>query len=990
VNLSDELRLRVHAEPFLRLALPAPSGRAAAHAGRLPSRLLVLDTETTTDATQRLLFGWYRYIRVRWRLGRPKLTVAEEGIFYADDLPALDPIGHGVLQSFAAAASADVGPGVPRAIRVLGLRAFLDVLFHAAVKGDATIVGFNLPFDLPRLASGVTPARARSRGPGRPPDRRFVGGHSLILWPYVDDAGVAQENRYRPRVRLKHRDSTASLMAFAATADRATSHGGQFLDLRTVVFALTDRGHSLESAGTAFGLEHPKLTAPPHGMITPDYVAYARRDVAATAELFAKVSGEFTRHPIARQITKAMSPATIGKGYLRAMGVRPILERQPDFPRDALGASMIAYYGGRAEVHVRRTPVQVVYLDFRSMYPTVNALLGLWALLTAERIDVIDATDDVRRLLADITLDGAFDPTVWPQFVGFALIQPYDDVLPARLSYDGTGNPQIGVNRVTTDEPVWWSIPDAIASALLTGRAPEVRSAIRLVSLGGQLEGLAPVRLRGIVSVDPVADDFFRRVVEERVATLGRTDLGAVERDRLARFLKVLANSTSYGIYAEVNAEPAIEMKTPVQVQGLDGPFVTAVDRPELTGEFYFPPLAAVITGAARLMLALVERSVTDRGGTWAIADTDSFAIVAAEASGPIAGLDSRALSWIEAEAIRESFASLNPYDRALVPGSILKLEDANFGLDGQQQPLYCFAISAKRYALFTLNALGDPVLVKWSEHGLGHLLNPTDPDSEDRSWMRTVWEILVRESLGRPMADPLWLDRPAITRTTVSSTELLRLFDTLNAGKAYADQVKPGNFLLSAATIPFGQPTDASPDRFDLVAPYTNDARQWLKLRWIDRYSGKTYRVTTSGSSGARGIARVQTYWDVIDAYRLHREAKSGDGDGAPSTESTVGELQRLHVQAKHIRYVGKESNRLEEVATGLLHALDEVSTEYVDPRRDRRYLEFVDWIRATPTAEAATAIGVNRSTVKRWKAGTMLPRPSHIAALARARDGF
>ena len=207
----------------------------------------------------------------------------------------------------------------------------------------------------------------------------------------------------------------------------------------------------------------------------------------------------------------------------------------------------------------------------------------------------------------------------------------------------------------------------------LTGRAPTVRRAFRLVP-HGRLEGLTPVRLRGSVPVDPAAGDFFRQVVEERVRTLSGSDLPDAERERLSRSLKVLGNATSYGIYAEVNAEPSIGKKTKVEVQGLDGPFVTAVERPELPGEYYFPPLAAIITGAARLMLALLERCVTDLDGTWAVADTDSFAIVASGEGGSIPGLRSRALTWAEVEAIRQRFATLNPYDQTAVPGSILKL----------------------------------------------------------------------------------------------------------------------------------------------------------------------------------------------------------------------------------------------------------------------------------------------------------------------------
>src|SRR5439155_15043949 len=54
----------------------------------------------------------------------------------------------------------------------------------------------------------------------------------------------------------------------------------------------------------------------------------------------------------------------------------------------------------------------------------------------------------------------------------------------------------------------------------------------------------------------------------------------------------------------------------------------------EKPGRWCFPPLAATIAGAARLMLALLERSVSDLGGTYAFCDTDSMAIVATRDGG--------------------------------------------------------------------------------------------------------------------------------------------------------------------------------------------------------------------------------------------------------------------------------------------------------------------------------------------------------------------
>ena len=79
-------------------------------------------------------------------------------------------------------------------------------------------------------------------------------------------------------------------------------------------------------------------------------------------------------------------------------------------------------------------------------------------------------------------------------------------------------------------------------------------------------------------------------------------------------------------------------------------------------------------------------------------------------------------------------FEALNPYDPKAVPGSILKIEDVNFDPEtGKQRLIHAFAISAKRYALFTIDSEGRPEVIEggYSEHGLGQFLNPLDPDSE-------------------------------------------------------------------------------------------------------------------------------------------------------------------------------------------------------------------------------------------------------------------
>jgi len=101
-----------------------------------------------------------------------------------------------------------------------------------------------------------------------------------------------------------------------------------------------------------------------------------------------KLLAEYAKHPINLQPTKAFSPASIGKSYLHGMGITPILERQSDFPEAYLGFAQTAFFGGRTSAHIRKVPVPVVYVDFLSMYPTVNSLMDLRRFLIAREVQV--------------------------------------------------------------------------------------------------------------------------------------------------------------------------------------------------------------------------------------------------------------------------------------------------------------------------------------------------------------------------------------------------------------------------------------------------------------------------------------------------------------------------------------------------------------------------------------------------------------------------
>lgn len=94
------------------------------------------------------------------------------------------------------------------------------------------------------------------------------------------------------------------------------------------------------------------------------------------------------------------------------------------------------------------------------------------------------------------------------------------------------------------------------------------------------------------------------------------------------------------------------------------------------------------------------------------------------------------------------------------------------------------------------------PTLRKWSEHGLGHLLNPGSPDDPDPSWA-TAWKWILDPDAPKPP----WAKLPAMSRTTASTPRVLRAFEHHNASREPEDRVRPFNFLLSVTVAPFGHP---------------------------------------------------------------------------------------------------------------------------------------------------------------------------------------
>ena len=212
--------------------------------------------------------------------------------------------------------------------------------------------------------------------------------------------------------------------------------------------------------------------------------------------------------------------------------------------------------------------------------------------------------------------------------------------------------------------------------------------------------------------------------------------------------------------------------------------------------------------------------------------------------------------------------------------------------------------------------------------------------------------------------------------RVPITSPTAMRSLTKLNRGKKYRNRLKPFDFLLSCHVKQFGHPPEVNPAKFHLVAPYVPDPECWVDLPWIDQYSGKQYEITTEGLHGSRGLARVKTYGEVLREYEFHAGAKSADAKGKPSGKQSVGLLRRRHVRVEQIIYIGKESNRLEEIEAGLIHSPESVYTEYPDPRRDEWETRILPILQKFPIEILKRFSGKSPSMLRRTIAGRSRPR--------------
>ena len=304
---------------------------------------------------------------------------------------------------------------------------------------------------------------------------------------------------------------------------------------------------------------------------------------------------------------------------------------------------------------------------------------------------------------------------------------------------------------------------------------------------------------------------------------------------------------------------------------------------------FFHPLLATLITGAARLMLATTERLIKDVGLDWAFCDTDSMAIAKPHNM-------SQDEFYKKAKQVYEWFTPLNPYTEKT---PLLKIEDDNYSLTNRKElePLYCYAISSKRYALFNFDKDNNIKLRKVSAHGLGHLIAPYNNGKATlkgvQQWQQDFWLEIIKAEVKNKIPNFNKLQNfniPAVSRYGATTPALLKWYDEYNKDKPYREQVKPFNFLLSMQG-------NLENKQLKPVATYQKDVTKAAKVAF-DKNTGTIINKKC-----------LRTYSESLAQYHLHPESKFMNGNFIDK-----GKTQRRHIIVETINYIGKEANKWEE----------------------------------------------------------------------------
>ena len=744
-------------------------------------------------------------------------------------------------------------------VTVLSKDEFVTNIFYPYVyEARAKCVGFDLPYELSRLATSWGTAR------------KIQDAFSIKL---------VENNPRLPAIKIKSINGNAAFIQFATPLRTKSEkkqipthkvYRGYFLDLKTLGYAMSNESFDgISNVAKTFDVETHLQNKKG---ITEDAIRNNVEKTLTVHNLYCKIISVLENTFLVKpnDSNKLYSPASIGKLYLRKLNIKPLLEKNPDFSKEIMGNLMSAYYGGRVETRIRKTPVPVTYLDCTSTYPTLFSLMDMYSFLTAEKIETSDTTRQTQKFLDGITLQDISQKDTWKQLATICKVVPDGSmIVPVRSGYGSKKAQNIGVNylKSTDGTSLWYTVSDLVASKLLTGHTPIIEKAITFHPVGVQ-QNIPDEKIEIFkeVTVNPRKKNFIEQLIEKRLEMKQTSSTDSEIGKTIQNMIKIIANTASYGIHIQVNTEKSEKQNEPITVYGVDEPFSVdqnTMSRKEIPARHFNPILGVFLPAAAKLVLAAAEKLVMQhRDGYASYMDTDSIMV-----------------SPKHATEIQDFFQKLNPYENKDV--QVFKIEKSD---DGKLlENVLFFGVSSKRYVLFEYDGAKNKFKIhKFTSHGFAHLL-----DVDEKQWWKDILAMHYFPEKKQEILDMYDL-KYAVSKMGITTPNVLKRFSNL----------RPFNKILVGA----GCKTDDNGNVVIPTLPYLD-----AKNRECIQYMPFTNYTTGEKFSD---FVDIIPYWkplgETLDDYANHKETKSG-GD--------VGLLPRLRmkIDRNQIKYVGKEVSNLD-----------------------------------------------------------------------------
>jgi hypothetical protein len=554
----------------------------------------------------------------------------------------------------------------------------------------------------------------------------------------------------------------------------------------------------------------------------------------------------------------------------------------------------------RANVVLRGNVVPVVDIDVTSAYPAASSLLGCTDILGASEVREVDATDELGTLAAAVAagdMTALFDPTTYRR-LGLSLAEVLFDGEhgPVELTGDPSQRSSFHIAPLYSDVPLPVTGWDVILSALLSHRVPKILSATRIEPVGteqgGHPQRTRPFPLRDGLLIERSADPIAAGVRVRQAAKDAADECLPVQ-------LRVFLNSMAWGVFARLDQS---------RVPDGRGRPRKLIEKP---ATWTWPPIASSVPAVTRMWLAMIDREVSDAGGTILTRDTDGVAIVALPTGGPVTladGTTVRALSWEQIDELVARFDALNPFGDGR---AFWKVDRGT-----EKQPLHILSLGQKRYVK-AHRVGGRWEAIGGTEHALGGgVIDPSalaGRDAERRHhWTFPVAQhALARATAaaeGQPGArfEAPWdsAGEPSCpvlrNAAAVSPTSLEQLPKALGA-HAFAPVIEahPDGLLAAHAATPM------------TLDPGT-DLAESETLQWLDHH-GATKVTTTAGSDVY--VVPLQTLREFSEHWA---EGVAPKDPGA------------IHVDARLIRRVGRGGAVIDAQLAGATGDLSEYEVVY------------------------------------------------------------